>query len=108
MKNNFKNIIYIYIAQFTRLLVGIGVLYFLTENLSLENFGKFSVIKSTLSVLGILISLGIENVIVRFIPEFEKNKRQGYSYFLMVNALKIRILSIGFIWIIIFCYIIIR
>lgn len=104
MKNNFKNIIYIYIAQFTRLLVGIGVLYFLTENLSLENFGKFSVIKSTLSVLGILISLGIENVIVRFIPEFEKNKRQGYSYFLMVNALKIRILSIGFIWIIIFFY----
>lgn len=84
------------------MIVGFGVLYFLTENLSLENFGKFSVIKSALSILGILISLGIENVIVRFVAEFEKNKRRGYSYFLMINALKIRILSIGFVWTIIF------
>lgn len=84
------------------MIVGFGVLYILTENLSLENFGKFSVIKSALSVLGILISLGIENVIVRFVAEFEKNKRRGYSYFLMINALKIRILSIGFVWAIIF------
>ena len=102
LKNNFKNLIYIYVSQFTRLIVGFGVLYFLTKNLSLENFGKFSVIKSSLSILGILVSFGIEKVIVRYVAEFEKNKRQGYSYFLIINALKIRFLSIGFIWIIAF------
>jgi len=92
--NNVQNIVYIYASQAVKLLSGLCILYFLTQNLSIESFGSFSLIKSALGVLGILVHLGIDNVITRYIPEMNSKGERNHSFKLMIEALKYRVISL--------------
>ena len=65
-----KSAIYDYLGSFTNAILLFLILIYLLRNLSVEQFGQYNVILSTIIFFVLFLNFGIPTLILRFLPEY--------------------------------------
>lgn len=82
----FLNTLYNYIGTVPISILSFFILIYLTKNLSLEDFGKYSVILSSQALFVLLLSCGLPSIILRYIPEYLTKGRYNLAKKMILNS----------------------
>ena len=75
LQKGFKRSVWVYIAQFVQIITSFLLSIILVRGLSQADYGAYSLISSILVVATYFSLFGIEQIILRYIPEFIAQKR---------------------------------
>jgi len=70
-----RSVLYNYLGRFGAQLIGLLVAIYVIRRLPVEDFGRYSVLVSMLMYVSVLTSLGMNNVLQRYIPELSTHKQ---------------------------------
>lgn len=102
--NSTKNTVYTYFAYIVNVVTGLGLSVILARNLTVTEFGEFSFLVSTISVLAVLTSLGLDSTLQRYVAEYLVTKDKHKIKLLIRYTSLLRLTSITFVSIIILLF----
>lgn len=70
-----KNVLYNYLGRFGSQAIGVFTAVYIVRGLSLQAYGDYNILLSISAYIALFTSLGLTNVIQRFIPEFASQKQ---------------------------------